>query len=190
MNKEDTEHKKFDVFISYASEDSSVAKSIADLCKERGWSAWFDQVEIEVENNIHDKIADAIEKCEFVIVLVSNNSLKSKWISREWDVLCEEKWSRPDIKILPVNLDNAKSPPFLFEYEDIRLNRNNFDYKLLKERFSHILDLKNYSYQGKSGLAEQKGEEIKRLKDRIDSIKLILTQEKSDDQGGQEDDQT
>ena len=189
MSKEDIKDKNYRVFISHAYEDLPEAKSIARWCENFGLSAWIDEKEFIVGEKWREKIEDAIEESEFVIVLISKDALNSKWVSREWDVLCEEKWSRPDIKILPIKWENVKSPPFLYKYKDLHIKKDESDYKLLEEYI--IQFLKDRCGDTQTVLtSEDVAEEFKRLKDRIKSIKSALTEAEGDEKGGHKDDQT
>ncbi len=189
MSKEDTKDSNYKVFISHSSEDLPEAKNIARWCKDIGLSTWVDEEEIKIGESWREKIAGAIEESQFVIVLISKEALKSKWMSREWDVLCEEKWSRPDIKILPIKWEDVKSPPFLCEYKDLHIKKNKGDYKLIEESILRFLK-DTYGDTHKVIINEDMGEELKRLKDRIKSIKSTLTDTEGDEQGGHQDDQT
>jgi toll-like receptor 13 len=189
MSNEDIKDENFRVFISHAAEDLREAKHIARWCKDIGLSILINEEEIKVGEKWREKIADAIEKSEVIIVLVSKDALKSKWCSREWDVLCEKKWSRPDKSILLIKWENVKSPPFLCNYKGLNIKKNESDYELLKEHITQLLK-DRYGETSTVVSSEVSTEEVKRLKDRIKSIKSSLMKVEDDEQGGHSDDQT
>ncbi len=186
MKKE--KDKRFKVFISYAYEDLPEARSIANSCQKIGLSTWMDEKEIKSGEKWREQLNHAIEECDFAIVLISKEALNSKYITREWDVLCEKKWNRPDITILPIKWDNVKTPPFLCEYRDILFKNKELDYRQLEEYLVRLLKQKvgdTHEVVGSKNIAE----EVKRLKNRVKSIQSSLIEVESHGQGGQPDDQ-
>ncbi len=71
------------VFISYSSKDSSTAKNISEILRENGIEPWLAEEQILPGDIISDKIQKAIKGSEYFIVLLSQISLKSKWVSTE-----------------------------------------------------------------------------------------------------------
>jgi hypothetical protein len=96
-----------DIFISYASSESSRAKQLANVLVEQGWTVWWDS-QIKVGESWANQIEQALDGARCVIVLWSANSASSAW------VLDEAAYARELGKLIPVQLDKARIP-FGFE---------------------------------------------------------------------------
>ena len=117
--------EKYDVFISFKSEDSKIAKNVHRFLTENGLSVFFSDVTLD---NIgvaeySDIIDRALENSTHMVVIVSNiDYLNSGWVHYEWtsflnDIKCGYKSGNlvtiipPEIKFaeLPVGLRHRQS---------------------------------------------------------------------------------
>lgn len=71
-----------DIFMSYASDDRSRAEPIAKALEEQGWSVWWDR-KIPPGKTFSQVIEEAINAAKCIIVLWSNESVKSDWVQNE-----------------------------------------------------------------------------------------------------------
>jgi hypothetical protein len=92
-----------DVFISYASEDRTRVRSLADALSAHGWSVWWDR-EIRAGKRFAQVIADALASARCVVVVWSQNSITSDWVREE-----AEEGRRRGI-LIPVIIDEARPP--------------------------------------------------------------------------------
>ena len=72
-----------DVFISYASEEKEKAKHIKEILEANGISCWMDDRDIPLGDSYGEEIPGALKECPIVILLLSENSQRSPWVSRE-----------------------------------------------------------------------------------------------------------
>ena len=71
-----------DIFISYAREDQTKAKFLAEVFTQQGWSVWWDRSILPGEE--FDKVIESqLTSSKCVVVLWSRHSLNSKWVRDE-----------------------------------------------------------------------------------------------------------
>lgn len=112
------------VFISYSSKDSNAAKNIAEMLREHGIEPWLAEEQVLPGDRIFEKIQKAIKESEYFIVLLSQNSLKSKWVSMELGAALSRAAEGTGSRILPVILDDVQLPANIRSilYIDLRQN--------------------------------------------------------------------
>lgn len=71
-----------DIFISYAKEDKAGAAALAKALETKGWSVWWDR-NIPPGKTFSQVIEAAIVEAKCVLVLWSNDSIKSDWVQNE-----------------------------------------------------------------------------------------------------------
>lgn len=92
-----------DIFISYAKEDRSRAKDVANRLEQEGWTVFWDRI-IPVGATWDDVLEDELGSMKVMVVLWSHISVLSEWVRIE----AEEGASR---KILvPILLEDVKIP--------------------------------------------------------------------------------
>lgn len=106
-------HDKKQLFLSYATADREMARSIAEELRRHGLQVWFDEYELKVGDSLAEKIRDAISSSDYLIVLLSHHSVKSRWVRRELEAAFARELSTRDITLLPVLISDCDVPPFL-----------------------------------------------------------------------------
>jgi len=71
-----------DIFISYGHEDKAKAKCLAEALKHQGSSVWWDP-HIPPGKTFAQVIEEELDAANCVVVLWSNNSVKSEWVQTE-----------------------------------------------------------------------------------------------------------
>lgn len=102
MEEQERYLKKWDVFISYASEDrDSVARPLAEGLRRHGLRVWFDKFELRVGDSLAKSINYGLANSSYGVVVLSPDFLGKKWTQKELAALVsleEEERGR----ILPV----------------------------------------------------------------------------------------
>ena len=93
------------IFISYSHRDTAKVYPILDALSDRKYRIWYDE-SCETGNDFRDELRHRIEKCEAVILFVSEASMNSPFCGMEI-IVARENGKR----LYPVYLDGATVPP-------------------------------------------------------------------------------
>ncbi len=108
-----SESKKYHAFISHSSQDKDAAKRLALDLQGRGYSVWFDEWEILVGHNIVDEVFGAIKQSHFMVVILSEASVKSRWVDEELTAAKTREIEDEQVVILPARLEDCGIPTAL-----------------------------------------------------------------------------
>ena len=106
------------VFISYTRADTDIAERIVNTLNGIGMDPWMDTTEIRPGDSFIEKMNEGLTKASYVLLLLSQASLSSKWVSREWMATLAEDKS----VLLPLLVEDCDVPPILKDivYFDLR----------------------------------------------------------------------
>lgn len=110
------------VFISYSSADKPfVDRLVDDLVKHR-LGIWYDTWEIRVGDSLTQKIQEGIRESSFLAVVLTPNSVNSRWVQEELRAALAEEMRRGGKFVLPILHQQCEIPPFLSDrvYADFR----------------------------------------------------------------------
>lgn len=106
------------LFISHSCKDISLAKFLIHLFNYYHIKTWSSFIDLELGTNSNQNIDKALLRCDYLLVLITKNTLASSWITREISIF--EKFN-PSADIIPlifnkkVNLN--KIVPDLGQYQ-------------------------------------------------------------------------
>lgn len=86
------------IFISYSKQDIDFVRYLRAMLESEGFWVWMDEARLHPGDEWWDSIVQNIEQASAVIVVMSPNSLDSKWAQRE--ILYAEKVNRPIFPVL------------------------------------------------------------------------------------------
>lgn len=92
----------FDVFISYAHEDSEVALTIARGLENKGLNIWIDKKNLMLGDSLIDEIGKAITRSRFGLLVLSKSYLKKQWTITEFKALFHLQLASGQKVILPI----------------------------------------------------------------------------------------
>jgi hypothetical protein len=72
-----------EVFLCHASKDYRVASKIAALIKEHGVNVWYSRTQLRGAQQWHDEIGNALKRCDWFLLLLSEAATRSKWVKHE-----------------------------------------------------------------------------------------------------------
>jgi hypothetical protein len=113
LKKKTIKKKMPKVFISYSRRNCKRARKLARALKNRGIDVWFDEWELLVGHNLFDEIYKAIREAAYLAVILTKQSVKSKWVKEELDFAKQEELERGGTKILPLYFEKCNIPYYL-----------------------------------------------------------------------------
>ncbi|HEY1302061.1 MAG TPA: TIR domain-containing protein [Vicinamibacterales bacterium] len=99
-----------DLFISHSSADDGFVRSLHQRLEEHGVSVWIDSRQLAPGGRLEPDIAHAIENATAFAVVVSPNSLQSKWVGKELRLALDVQRRRGHMTyaVVPLSLDGTK----------------------------------------------------------------------------------
>ena len=74
---------KYAVFISHSSHDRWIARVIAEKIQAIGVETWIDEKDLEGGDVLAERVLQGIEACTEAVILVSEHSVRSHWVTFE-----------------------------------------------------------------------------------------------------------
>ena len=100
-----------DVFLSYSHRDRDFVRQITSHCEEQGIEIWVDEKVLLAGDSIPFKIQEAIDRTQFFVVVLSQNSLKSRWVHKELEQAFDDEIAKGQTKVIPIILGQVEQLP-------------------------------------------------------------------------------
>ena len=118
------------VFICHSSKDKErFVRDFATKLIDNGVDTWFDEWEIKLGDSLASKIFEGIKECDFFIIILSKNSVKSKWVKEELDSATIKRIEEKT-RIIPIIIDNIGEDEIPYEIKHlhwIKINEDNYE---------------------------------------------------------------
>ncbi|KAF0144310.1 MAG: transmembrane sensor domain-containing protein [Nitrospirae bacterium] len=101
------------IFISHSSRDKQFARLLTVDLANIGHSPWLDEWKIKAGESIPKKIGESIKNCDFVIVILTENSVKSRWVENEWHAKYWDEIKSGKVKVIPALFKKCRIPSLL-----------------------------------------------------------------------------
>lgn len=101
------------IFLSHNIYDKDFVRKLALDLQCHGVRVWLDEAELKIGDSLIEKIREGIDGVDYVAVILSPNSINSKWVQKEIDVAMTLEISGKEIKVLPLMLERCELPGFL-----------------------------------------------------------------------------
>lgn len=110
------------LFISYSHHDREFVDRLAAQLAASGVHIWFDRVELQVGDNLVDRVQKAISEARLLAVVLSKSSVESAWCKRELGGALMRELEEKRVVVLPLLIEDCEVPVFLKEklYADFR----------------------------------------------------------------------
>lgn len=96
------------IFISYSKKDTELANSIRLNLKSEGYDVWWDN-NLIAGNPWEEEIHNALKKSEIILILWTNNSIKSDWVKHEASI------AKLKGNLIQVFIDDISFIPSIFQ---------------------------------------------------------------------------
>lgn len=165
------------VFISYSMHDKKFVEKLSKDLQHDDVLIWRADNELPVGENISEKIKEAISKTDYFIVVLSKQSVSSKWVNFEISATLITEITKQQIIILPILIEDCEIPFSLRDrlYADFRHSfqegYNKLIYALKQENTRNYLDVNKVTDKNKSETYEF---QIKSLKEEYNIGNLTL----------------
>jgi hypothetical protein len=89
-----------EVFLSHASADEKFVTDLSEVLQQHHVPFWYSKVNIRGAQQWHDEIGEALNRCDWFLLILSPHSVKSMWVKRELVYALEQ--NRFADKIVPI----------------------------------------------------------------------------------------
>jgi biotin carboxyl carrier protein len=103
------------LFISYSHKDKRFAGVLSQALRQFGIEVWLDEHQLEIGEYVSRRIFEAINEVDFVIVVVSPNSVASRWVAYELSLVLDRERTDNKVRLLPLLLQDAKLPDLILD---------------------------------------------------------------------------
>lgn len=101
------------IFLSHSHADKEIARRLARDLRAAGVTVWLDEAELGIGDSLVAKIGQAIDATDFLGVLLSSDSIRSEWVSREVEIALTRDIAGRTFTVLPLLVADCSIPPFL-----------------------------------------------------------------------------
>lgn len=110
------------VFISHSSKDKGFVRRLVDDLVEMGHTPWLDEREIKVGDSIVAKVGEGVASADYVVIVLSSNSVQSGWFAREWEAKLWQEVNQGRTLVIPILIEDCTIPTILQpkKYADFR----------------------------------------------------------------------
>lgn len=101
------------VFLSHNSKDKPFVRRLASDLDAHGVKCWIDEAEIKVGDSLIEKIRHGLDSMSYVAIILSPDSINSRWVQKEVDVAMNQEILGKQVKVLPLLYRECELPGFL-----------------------------------------------------------------------------
>lgn len=98
------------IFISHSSKDKSFVTKLAIDLVNRGLPVWFDTWEMDTGDSLIDKIYKGVDESTYFIVILSPNSVNSRWVQKELNGALTKEETLQRRFLIPIKMAECDVP--------------------------------------------------------------------------------
>lgn len=132
------------IFISYSHKDKLFVDFLEEKIKSWGYTYWKDEKDLLAGDSIPNKIGEDLAACSIYLLIISNESIKSSWVEREYN-LAVTNWldsQKETCCPIPILIDKEASiPKFIKDILYVDFTQNSqLGFNKLKTSLSHKIN--------------------------------------------------
>lgn len=97
----------YNCFISYSSKDRLFAERLQTDLQAAGVRCWFAPTDLKIGDNWRDRIEEAIRVHDKLLLILSKNSIESKWVAKEVEMVLSRESEENRSILFPIRLDDS-----------------------------------------------------------------------------------
>lgn len=102
-----------DLFICHSSDDHPFVNWLSTELGKKGIKTWTDEGKILVGDSLIGKIEEGISKTKYFGVIISKNSVKSRWVKIELEMAFAKEFKEDRVFILPIVIEKCDMPLYI-----------------------------------------------------------------------------
>ncbi len=141
-----TYSKDKQVFLSYSNHDKEIAKFLASKLRNANLKISLHDWSLDINDSFLSQINKNVSSSDIIIILLSPNSVDSKWLKEEFNEIFVSELNNRAIAILPLVIKDCKIPKELAnkKFIDLRTNVDGGVSKLINQLY--FLPFIDYSF--------------------------------------------
>lgn len=179
--------KRFDVFISYCSEDNQLARRLRNGLVHRGLACWLDTEQLKPGEDWTRALRQAIDESRLCILVLGRHAEDKPWVSKEWALVQASAWDRSDLAVVPVLLDDVDAPAFLRKWQSLRCDRRPADVERVCSQIAKTIERPEANRDATEVGTQDERATTQRFRDILDALRVaqvVLDKQGGDKQGG------
>ena len=101
------------IFISYSHKDRAFVSVLSRALRRLSVDVWLDDHQLEIGDRLSQRIEQAISRVDFVIVVISPNSVSSQWVNYELSLVLLREGKDNKGRLLPLLLKEDNVPAII-----------------------------------------------------------------------------
>jgi hypothetical protein len=117
----------YSCFISYSTKDQDFVERLHADLQAKGVRCWFAPEDLKIGDRFQERIEESIRVYDKVMIILSDASVKSRWVEREVNAAMEREGRENRPFLFPIRIDEAEaSQPWA---ADVRRSRHIGDFR-------------------------------------------------------------
>jgi len=128
----------YSCFLSYSSKDQEFADRLYADLQGKNVRCWFAPEDMKIGDKIRPKIDEAIRVHDKLLLVLTQNSMKSSWVEKEVETAFEKERKQGRTVLFPIRLDDAVIGTGEAWAADIRRTRHIGDFREWKDHDKYM----------------------------------------------------
>jgi predicted adenine nucleotide alpha hydrolase (AANH) superfamily ATPase len=127
----------YSCFISFSSKDQAFTDRLHADLQAKGLRCWYAAEDLKIGDRFQERIEESIRLYDKVMIVLSENSVGSRWVEREVNAAREREERESRTVLFPIRIDEAVKNASQPWAADIRRSRHIGNFTKWKDRDSY-----------------------------------------------------